>query len=251
MRYYQRLAEHNRLKRRSIMDALEVLRQVADFRANDYAEVQIGLLKLPSAAVIGLVDLTFAVPHQDKTYLASLPSSAQFDAARVGALKINRFDIAQLDRATVDSTGRVVLADGTNLCSVEVIPIHLPYEPSELDWRIVHHTISLIGAEERRYRHLADGSPSPLGDSIRKVKLMEPLPDPQWLRICDPKALDCANLSGLSVPQLKVIKAYISDKDSTLKKLSEQKIADALRTFGIRVPSLRPRRSRSQVSATI
>ena len=60
----------------------------------------------------------------------------------------------------VDGIGKVVLADGTNLRAVEVIPAYLPLEPSELDRRIVRHAISMIGAEQRCYRRLGDGLPA-------------------------------------------------------------------------------------------
>ena len=66
MRQYERLAEQDRLSRRTIMDALEVLRQIADFQADDHAEIHIGLLKLPSAAVVGLVDMAFVAPRQEQ-----------------------------------------------------------------------------------------------------------------------------------------------------------------------------------------
>jgi hypothetical protein len=166
MRHYERLAEQDRLSRRTIVDALEVLREFAGFQADDLAKIRIALLKLPSADVVGLFDLEFATPPQDKTYLVSLPSSARFHAARTGASRPDRFDIARLDRAVVDGIGKVVLADGTNLRAVEVIPAYLPLEPSELDRRIVRHTISMIGAEQRCYRRLGDGLPARFQDMV-------------------------------------------------------------------------------------
>jgi hypothetical protein len=53
--------------------------------------------------------------------------------------------------------------------------------------------------------------------------------------------LDCSKLSGLKLPSLKRIARAIGRKDWTLRNLSHQKIADALRMFGIRVPRARPR----------
>ena len=83
----------------------------------------------------------------------------------------------------MDSIGKVVLADGSRLRAVEVMRTHLPLEPSELDWRIVHHVILLIGAEERCTRYLADGLPSPFREMLGYLKLMKPLPDPHCVRI--------------------------------------------------------------------
>jgi len=54
MRRYVRLSEEGRTSRRTIADALEVLRN-AGFAENDRAETSIGLLNLPSTEVVGLV----------------------------------------------------------------------------------------------------------------------------------------------------------------------------------------------------
>ena len=83
----------------------------------------------------------------------------------------------------MDGNGKVALLDGTNLRAVEVIPAHLPLEPSELDWRIVHYTISIIGAEKRCYRHLGDGLPA---------RFQGLIPDRRFL--------DCSTLSDLKAP---------------------------------------------------
>lgn len=234
MRQYERLFEQKRNSRRTIADALDVLCKEAGFAKDDRAQIRIGLLQLPSSDVVGLVQIFFDAPSSEKGYVVSLPTSAQFYALRMGSLLRDRFDIAQLDEAVLDGTGNVLPADGVILRAVEVIPAHLPLESSVLEWRIVHHTISMIGAEQRCYRRLRDGLPARFQDMV---------PDLQFL--------DCSTLSGLDVPPLKAIAAYIADRDWTLKKLSQQKIADALRTFGIRVPTSRPRVTIRHGSAAI
>ena len=73
MTKYIRLDESNQLNRRSVADALEVLRQQADFGDDDVARIDIALLRLPSREIVGLsiYDLTakikftlFRYPHQ-------------------------------------------------------------------------------------------------------------------------------------------------------------------------------------------
>src|SRR5262249_37607383 len=120
----------------------------------------------------------------------------------------------------------VALTNGAELRAVELVPALLPRNPSELDWRIVHHTVAIIGAEERCYRSLGKGLRRPLRDMV---------PDARFL--------DCQQLSGLDLPPLKVLALDIAARDPTLKRLSQQKIADALRKFGIRIPRPRPRRN--------
>jgi hypothetical protein len=123
----------------------------------------------------------------------------------------------------VDADGNVLLADTTKIRAVEVEPASLRDKPTELDWRIVHYTLEFIQAKDC-YRSLRDGVPA----HLRKF-----VPDRPYL--------DCSTLSRLDLRcSLKHIACFIAKKDPTLRRLSRQKIADALWTFGIRVPA--PRR---------
>ena len=224
MSKFQRLFEEDRSSRRTIADAIEVLRQACDFNSNDRAEIRIGPLRLSPRDVVGLVDVRFKAPVRDKVSIVSLPTSAQFRAIRRGASQRDCFEIFRLDRAVVDADANVLLKEGGTLSAVEVIPTRLLYEPTELDRRIVQLTVSMIGAENHCYRSLRTGVPQPLQDMV---------PDRRFL--------DCSKLYGLDVPPLKQIAYYIAENDKTLRKLSHQKIADALRKFGMRVPKLRPK----------
>jgi len=104
--------------------------------------------------------------------------------------------------------------------------------PSKLDWRIVQHTISIIGAEARCYRRLCEGLAPRFKDMVPDLRF-----------------IDCSRLVGLMVPPLKVISSLIREKDPTLKKLSEQQIANTLHKFGIRIPTVRPRKARHGAAA--
>ena len=67
----------------------------------------------------------------------------------------------------------------------------------------------------------------------------------------DVRVLDCNKLSGLDIPSLEAIAAYIAERDRTLRRLSLQKIADALRRFGMRVPNPSRHVSAHHISSTI
>jgi hypothetical protein len=219
MRQYERILEEKRHSRRTIADALQALWEVAGFGERDQANIRVSLLGLPSG-IVGLVDLIFEAPLRDRDWIVSLPTSAKFTAKRQVPSKQDIFDIARLDGASVDFAGKVILKDGEQVRAVEIEPLRWLSEPSDLDWRIVHHTLAIIGAQERCYRQLE-------GTELR--------------------FLDCGLISGLKIPPLKVLQGKLADCDPTLKKLSQQKIVDALQRFGIRVPSARPRvRARPQ-----
>jgi hypothetical protein len=219
---YQRLCEESKASRRTIADALEVLRQAADFADDDRAEIRIGALHLPSDHIVGLVDIVFDAPHRDKTFIVSLPTSARCRAICDAWPRRRELETSKLDGAVVDAEANVHVSGG-KLRAVEVIPFPLPYEPTELDWRIVRLTIAIIAAEDRCYRSLRDGMP---------LELRHMVPDLRFL--------DCSTLSGLDLPALKYIRSWITEKDHTLRKLSEQKVADSLRKFGMRIPKPRP-----------
>jgi hypothetical protein len=224
MRQYTRILEEKRHSRRTVADAIQLLAEVAGFGDCDRANIRVSLIGLPSG-IVGLVDLMFKKRPQNRNWIVSLPSSATFTAKRQASSEKVSFDIARLDGAAVDFAGQATLKDSEQVRAIEVEPSRWLGAPSELDWRIVHYTLAIIGAQERCYRQLA-------GTELR--------------------FLDCALLSGLKIPPLKVLQGKIADRDPTLKKLSQQKIVDALQRFGIRHPPARPRvKARRHSSALI
>jgi hypothetical protein len=222
MRPHENLLEQERNKRRSTADALDVMCRFAGFGAQDQAEIRVGLLRLPSSTIVGIVLVMFDSPIHHKVYIVSLPTSTHFRAIREGSSQREKVDISLLDGAAVAADGTARLTDGARLRAVEVVPARLPKEPSELDWRIVHHAIPIAGAEGRCYRSLRHG-----------------LPPDQQAMVPDLRFLDCGTLPGLHVPCLKVIAGRVADRAPDLAEPSCQKIADALRDFGIRTPNAR------------
>jgi hypothetical protein len=193
----QRLFEKDRSSRRTIADAIEVLRQACDFNSQDRAEIRVGPLRLSSGDVVGLVDARF--PVRDNVFIVSLPTSSQFSAICHRASQRDCFEIFRLDGRL---QGNVVLKDGATLGAVEVIPTRVLFDPTELDWRIVQLAVAMIGAENLCYRSLRAGVPQPQQDMVPGLR-----------------RLDCSKLYGSGLPPLKQIAFYIGEQDRTLRKL--------------------------------
>lgn len=220
---YQRLFEEDRQSRRAVTDAVAVLRQNAGFTDQDRAKMRVGRLRLPSGETVGLIEVLFDAPWEDKGYSVALRTAARFRGRRKGSPQYEEFEIIRLNRAEIDSAGVVVLADQTVLYAVEVIAAPMLTEPSALDRRIVRAALKVIDGGDHCYRNLRDGLPSDQSDLV---------PDEYFL--------DSATLPNLKPPPLKDIVQGIAEVDPTLKATG-QKIADALRKFGIRIPAPRPR----------
>ena len=146
---YKRLRK-GRTLRRTIADAIEVLRQDAKFKDTDRARIQVGGLPLPSQETVGLVDVLFKLSFDERTFIVSLPTSGEFRAKRPGRSKADIFDIFELDDAIVDGNCAIQLRDGAVVRAVEVVPALLPHIVTETDLSIVHQTIELVGAKDRR-----------------------------------------------------------------------------------------------------
>lgn len=160
---YKRLQEENRSRRRTVVDAIETLREQIRAEDNDRAELRIWCMQLPSRDVVRLV--VFFESFPGITLIVSLPTSAFSRGLQPNQSKFQQYDIAELDGASLYGAGTVELKDGTRLRLLEVIPALLPYEISQLDWRIVNHVVSMMGAQDRCYVHPSRSS-SP---SMRKI----------------------------------------------------------------------------------
>jgi hypothetical protein len=221
------LREEERKQRRTVSHAIDVLAHDADFGGADVAEVRVGTLRLPSCEQVGLLSVFFDSQILGKTLVVSLATSAEFTAKCQGEEDARRFSIFELDGAKADNDNIVRLLDGTVLRAVEVIPAKLPLKPSDLDWRIVHHVISIKKAEDQCYRSLREHAKPKCSDVPEEM-------------IPEERFIDCSALEGLELPSLKYLARQIGRKDPSLKKLSHQKIADALRNFGMRIPASQP-----------
>jgi hypothetical protein len=213
------LKEDSRDKRRTVADALEVIRQELGVDEIPVAEIRVGPLPLPSGEATAVVVLV--CPELD--CCVGLPASGWFTALPERCSQRHRFKICCLDQAKVSSTGSVVLTDGRCLRGVEMVPTHMPYELSLVEKRILHNVIKFT-ASYGCYRNLRDDLPQHLQPRIPDL----------WV-------LDYGRLHTIPKRPLKAIKAYIETQDPQLT-VSNQKIADALAKCGVRVPRRRPRR---------
>ncbi|MCJ9700816.1 hypothetical protein [Bradyrhizobium sp. SHOUNA76] len=194
--------------RRSIADAVNVLPEHAIFDRVRTVEISVGRLRLSSNQIVGLVGIFVENAAAQTISLVALPSAKQFRARPEGSQELETFDIFRLDRATVDGRGTVELVDGTLLRAVEVVPALLPYNVTDLDWRILHHIIAMMKAEQECYTY--------------PIRFAQPS-----------DALDCSKLPALrgKVPPRKEILRYIAKQDPALKVPSRQKIDDTLHKF--------------------
>jgi hypothetical protein len=212
------LSEDGRFKRRTIADAIEVVRQMLGVSENVRGQIRIAPFALPSGECTAAV----AVLFPDFSCYVSLPAAARFMACAELHLQRQTFEITDLDNAEMCLDGSVKLADGSRLRAVEVIATHLPYHPSKLDERILRHVISLTKSDHC-YRSIREG-----------------MPENQQQHVPDLRVLDYARVRSIQAPPLKVIQGYIAKNDPELK-VSNQKIADALAMCGVRIPRRRPR----------
>jgi len=211
-------SEHN--KRRTLADALEVLRTCADFVVGDIAKIWLSGLELPSRQVVHLVDVRFESTRHRMTFRVSLPSANRV-RARFDQGQLVEFDISRLDGAIADGQGSVRLSDGAVIRSVEIIPALLPYNITALDCAILRQTILELGIEEEcRY------DPGDLDSERLEIALLY-------------KAVDCSKLGGHIAPLLKTVQARMQDNEPEFGTVSQQKIADTLNKFGMRIPANR------------
>lgn len=215
MRHYVRLCENERASRRTIADAVAVFEKEAAFGRGDAATIHVRRMLLPSREIVGIVLLIFDIPCSEKSYVVSLPSSTHFYS--YGSADMQS-DIILLHGAVVDSRAAVVLADGTSLRAVELVPARLPLEPTELDYRIVHATIAFTGGRQNSYRKLRE--------EPRLRDVSEQAPDLQFL--------DLQLVRNLPIPSLDSISAYLKQTGPNLPVPSHEKIATTLLNFGMR-----------------
>jgi hypothetical protein len=220
------LKDDSRDERRTVADALEVIRQ--EFGAGEIAsaEIKVGPFGLPSGEATAIV----MVVCPDLDGFVSLPASWRFTALSEKCSQRHRFEICCLDEAKVGPDGAVVLTDGRRLRGVEVVPTRMPYELSPVEKRIVENVISYTKAYGC-FRNLRNDLPPHLQLGMPEL----------WV-------LDYGRLHTIPRRPLKAIKGYIETHDPGLT-VSMQKIADALAKCGVRVPRRRPRRLNQEIAA--
>jgi hypothetical protein len=212
------LKEDSRTKRRTVADALEVVRQELGVDEIPGAEIKVGPIQLPSGEATAVV----MVVCPDFDCWVSLPASGSFTALSGRSSQRHRLEISCLGGAKVGPDGSVVLTDGRWLRGVEMVPTYMPYALSPLEERVLRHVIEFTKSYEC-FRNLRDDLPQHLQPGIPDL----------WV-------LDYGRLHTIPRRLLKTIKAYIETHDPELR-VSNQKIADALAKCGVRMLRRRPR----------
>jgi hypothetical protein len=219
-----RLEEQQRTQRRTGADALDVLSRYSDLQACNHLQFKIGGIVLPSGDIVGIANLFCELQAPGKTLIVSLAASKAFRARSNERSELNTFDISALDGASLKLDGSVEMRNRTVFRSIEVLPSKLPYELSELDWRILHRVISLMGIEGQCYIR-----PDYFGPSVS---------------VQNNALIDFSTLKGRITPLLKQIQGDPSDWDRLDKAPSQQKIADTLAKVGMRRPARRTQQAR-------
>lgn len=225
MRRYVALDEERRTNRRTIADALEVVRRKLGVGDITRGEIILAPFALPWGGVTATVIILFP----DLGCYVTLPASEQFRARTEASPWRQRFETALLEGAEICSEGSVLLKDGGRLRAVEVVPTGL-HKPTALDERILRNVIAQTESYHC-YRSIREGLPEDLA-----------------CQIPDLRVLDYLHVPKIEAPPLKVIREYIEKNDPQLR-VSNQKIADALAKCGVRAPRRRPRKVSQRFAA--
>jgi hypothetical protein len=222
-----KLYDKGRPSRRTIADALEILRSIPGFCKSTRSTIRTAALRLRSGEVPFLVQ----VVCEDVGWVISLPTSEKFRAkllqdGSTPASDSSDFigETALLEGAIVDDECQVTLSDGRRLRGVEMIPARMPphgdgkrdMESIRLRDAVIGHIVRMKKAEDRHYRYLHK-------DLLPGVR-----------------ALDYSTLQDLEPDSLSEIMHDIQLNNAVLNEVSRQTVANILRTSGMRLP--KPRR---------
>jgi hypothetical protein len=223
---YVPLAEGNKHNRRSLADAIELLNAHAGFHTNDRATIRTSQLLLAAKEPIFQLCVIFQGPGSDVTFLVSLPASSHCTTVASETNALETIGTFNLDDASVDYYGNVVLTNGTQLKAVGVIPTPLPYELSELDGHILRHTIGFLGIGDRVFRTLGEELDSETRTTLPAIR-----------------AIDFQRLQGRKMPLLKQLRNSMADSGEFPNIPSLQKLSTTLSKCGMR-DQLRRQKSR-------
>ena len=159
-----KLYDKGRRSRRTIADAVEILRSIPGFCKSTRSTIQTTSLRLPS----GEIPVLMQVVCEDLGWAVSLPTSHGFRAKLVqdasSALESAEFagKTSLLGGAIVDHECQVTLSDGRRFRSVEIIPARMPphgdgkrdIESVRLRDAVIRHLVRIKKAEDHHYRYL-------------------------------------------------------------------------------------------------
>jgi hypothetical protein len=191
---------------------------------SDHAVLRVIELALPAGTRAYSSSLQFEPPNSDHVFAAMLPLATNCWVTSVGATPQRRqLPIASLHGARVQSDGRVELPDGTAVHEVEIIPSRQPH-PNDLEWAILGALI-----EARGLKH-----------QFTRVFPLPPDVADQCSELAEVRWIDVSRLHSLEPRLLKQDRFDIKHIAPWLK-FSEEKLAQTLAKFGVRVRRPRQR----------
>ena len=222
-----KLIDEGRMSRRTIADAIEVLRSDPKFSPNMRVSIRTDPLCLPSGDVPFLLQAVCA----DVGLAVTLPTSNKFRAKFAHSPTGSRpeeFETPLLQGSTVEMVKdqvQVILSDGRRLRAVEIIPCHMPprgdqprcVQSFKRQLAVIAHIVRMNNAEDRCYQTVDD-------DLLPGVRRLE-----------------FNTLQDLNVPPLSAIIHHIDLNDPDLNGISRQEVANILRDWGLRLPEPRSR----------
>src|ERR1700754_4701692 len=196
MQRYVTLAEGNKHNRRSVADAIDLLTAHADFRANNLAKIHTLLLPLPTKERLFQLCVVFENSATETMFLVWLPTSSCFKGKSLDKGQVDELETVDLDGASIDLEGNVFLTTGAQLRAVEVIPATLPYDLSDLEWRILECTIKYMKIEDMVVRTFGEELDLDVRATLPVIR-----------------RIDFQRLKGFEVPPLKVLQHFIIENE--------------------------------------
>jgi hypothetical protein len=228
---YETLSEGNKHNRRSVADGVDLLIRYAGFQVGDRAKIRTPLFPLAAKEPLAQLCIVFHRLDTGVTFLVWLPTSGRFTAKASDQTAIKQFNTPDLDDASVDYLGNVVLLSGAKLRAVEIMPAFLPYELSDMDRRILRNTINFMKIEDLVFRTLGEELDPETRATLPVIR-----------------AIDFQRLRGLKVPRLKQLQGFMAERGDFIKTPSLQKISSTLSNCGMRAVERRRHSADAQAS---
>jgi hypothetical protein len=224
------LASNTLKQRRSVLDAIEVLRQETTFSDHDHAKISVAPVTLPSKEDIGLLHLEFGCVMRGPVAVF-LPASFEVRANFSSSATPRKVKISNLHDSIVDAQGHVLLIDEQEVYSVEIEVCNALREPTKLEWGIIFATLEVLGPKSKDYLKMPFAKcDSNVPEFIRTVESIDYVAIQRFQ-----KNIEVAEDFFVAVREL-LMKRFASRKP-----LSRQKFYDALFRFGMWIPKPQPR----------
>ena len=222
------LAPETQKLRRSVLDAIEVLRKETTFSDRNRASISVAVMQLPSKENIGLLHLGFHCKTKSAVAVF-LPASFEVRAKFSLSSRPRTIKISELHRSTVDAQGHVLLADNREVRAVEIIPCTALREPTKLEWEIIGATLKVLGPKSKDFV-LMPFAECDVPELIRTIESIDYVAIRNFQKT-------------VKVPEdvFIAVRELLMGRTALRKPLSRQKFYDALFRFGMWIPTPQPK----------